>query len=86
MYRATIKTEYVTWENPDTHILSNEMYPTLVYACASVTFKGNVPGELGKIYAEIDCNDLIIAAMEVDPEIEVVGVVQLEDEPEGGTI
>jgi hypothetical protein len=80
MFRATVKTEYVTWENPTTQTLSNEMYPTLVYACASVTFKGNAPGELGKIYAEVEVNNLCLAAMQADPEIEVLGVVELEPE------
>jgi len=76
--RVTVETEYITWENEDTHVLSQEMYPVLTYALDSATFKGNVPFQTGKIYVEIECNDLVDAAMAADPRLGVVSSVEIE--------
>lgn len=78
-YRLTVETEYVTWEDPNTATLSNEMYPTITFQCASVTFKGNVPNQLGKIYAEIECHSLVRDVIHVDPQLKVVGEVLLDE-------
>lgn len=78
-YRLTVETEYISWQDPTTQALSNEMYPTITYQCAAVTFKGNVPNQLGKIYAEVECHSLVRDAMHADPRLEVVGEVLLDE-------
>jgi hypothetical protein len=79
--RLVVKTEYVAWYNESTSMVSYEMYPNLVFKTDSITFTGNVPSELGKIYCEIDCNDLVATAMALDPRLIIESVIDLE-EPE----
>ena len=78
-YKLTVKTRYIAWEDPNTHAISNEMYPTITYQCASVSFAGNVPNQLGQIYAEVECHSLVRDLMHVDPELEVVGEIVLDE-------
>lgn len=78
-YQITVETQYVSWEDPVTHTISNEMYPTLVYQCASTTFKGNVPNQLGKVYVEIECSSLVRDVIHLDTELKVVGERLLDE-------
>jgi len=71
MWTIRVITHYVAWQTP-LGTISNEMYPTLTYACASTSYAGEVPGELGKIYVDVECNSLVRDAMRLDPLVQVV--------------
>jgi len=64
MWTVIAKTKYIAVS--PTQI---EMYPVLVYQCASVTCRYEIPGETGAFIAEIECSDLVKNAMAQDKEM-----------------
>jgi hypothetical protein len=71
MWTIRVITHYVSWQTADGSFV-NELYPNLTYAVSSVTYAGEVPGETGKVYCEVECNSLVRDAMRLDPNTEVV--------------
>lgn len=82
MWTIRVITHYVAWQTP-LGTISNEMYPTLTYACASTSYAGEVPGELGKIYVDVECNSLVRDAMRLDPLVQIVSEVPPDTLEEG---
>lgn len=85
MWNIRVITHYVSWQTP-AGIISNEMYPTLTYACASTSYAGEVPGELGKIYVDVECNSLVRDAMRLDPLLQIVSEVPPNTLEEGEAV